>query len=248
MAKHDLIFEPPIMNAVGCLGFTPDVYGLVDLSHLGAFVTNPISLSPRTPARGLRYIDYRGGFLLHTGFPNPGLSSVLHRYERQWSRSPVPVIVHLIARNSEELASMARRLESISGVSGLEIGFPIDASSELVMASIRAALGELPVIAQLPFERCSELAAGAIEAGAAVISMAAPRGVLVSNAGNQVQGRLYGPAILPMALRLVNELKARNIPVIGAGGIYAREDIHSMLAAGAVAVQLDSVLWRGINF
>ncbi len=247
MAKLDLTFDPPILNTAGCLGFAPDCHGSVDLSKLGMFVTNPISLSPRTPAHGQRVMEYPGGFLLHTGLPNPGLTSVLRRFAGHWSGSPVPVIVHIIASNPAEAARMARRLEAVEAVSGLEVGFASDASRDLVTACIQAASGELPIIAQLPFERCLDLAPEAILAGAAVVSQAAPRGALNSRDGSLIQGRLYGPAILPMSLRLVNELKDHNIPVIGAGGLYTREDIHAMLAAGAVAVQLDSVLWRGLD-
>jgi dihydroorotate dehydrogenase len=60
-----------------------------------------------------------------------------------------------------------------------------------------------------------------------------------------MQGRLYGPGILPMALRAVQELTRLGIPTIGAGGIYTRENKDAMLATGALAVQLDSVVWLG---
>ncbi len=55
MAKHDLAFDPPIMNAAGSLGFFPDFHSSIDWSSLGAFVTNPVSLTPRTPAHGRRF-------------------------------------------------------------------------------------------------------------------------------------------------------------------------------------------------
>jgi dihydroorotate dehydrogenase len=248
MAKHDLIFTPPIMNASGCLGFAPDVYGSVEISQLGAFITNPISLSPRTPAQGTRFIEYPGGFLLHTGFPNPGLTAVLRRYSRHWSRSPVPVIIHLLARATAEVTRMVRQLEGVEGVTGLEIGFTSDASSETIEGTILAASGELPVIAQLPIERSIELAGKAIQAGAMAVSLAAPRGSLSAKTGELVQGRLYGPSVLPSAIRAVKQLNAQGVSVIGSGGIYSRDDIQVMLTAGSIAVQLDSLLWRGAGF
>src|SRR5512137_2198012 len=122
MAKHDLAIVPPLMNAAGSLGFSPDLHSPVDWSKLGAFVTNPVSLLPRTPARGSRYVSYPGGFLLHTGFPNPGLAQVLRRYARHWGGSPIPVIVHLLAQNVDEVTQMARRLEPAEGLAGLEVG------------------------------------------------------------------------------------------------------------------------------
>jgi dihydroorotate dehydrogenase (NAD+) catalytic subunit len=248
MEKRDLALDPPLMNASGSLGFFPDTHSPMDWSKLGAFITNPISLTPRTPAHGRRYIAYPGGFLLHTGYPNPGISLVMRRYARHWSRSPVPVIVHLLARGAEEVAKMARRLETVEGVSGLEVGVVSDASVEMVVALTQAACGELPVILQLPMERSVELASGAIQAGAVAVSLAPPRGIFPVQGGEFVQGRLYGLAILPIALRTVQELTQLGIPTIGAGGIYNQEQKNAMLAAGALAVQLDGVLWRGAGY
>jgi dihydroorotate dehydrogenase (NAD+) catalytic subunit len=248
MAKHDLAFDPPVMNAAGTLGFAPDQHNDLDWSRLGAFITNPISLTGRTSAHGRRFVSYPGGFLLHTGFPNPGLSSALRHHARHWHHSPVPVIVHLLARSVGELTGMARRLENVEGVSGLEVGLTSDVTAEMVAAYTQAAGGELPVIMQLPMERSVELAAKAIQAGAAAISLAPPRGMLPAHGEEIIQGRLYGPAILPMALRVVRELKQLDIPTIGVGGIYTQDGLKSMLAAGAMAIQLDGILWQGAGF
>jgi dihydroorotate dehydrogenase (NAD+) catalytic subunit len=248
MAKHDLAFDPPIMNAAGSLGFFPDFHSSIDWSSLGAFVTNPVSLTQRTPAHGRRFAAYPGGFILHTGYPNPGISQVLRRHARHWSRSPLPVIVHLLASSAGEVAKMARRLETVEGVSGLEVGVVNDASAEMVVAYTLAACGELPVIMHLPMERPIELAAAAIQAGAMAVSLAPPRGISPTQGGESVQGRLYGPAILPMALRMVHELARLGIPTIGAGGIYTQAHMKAMLSAGALAVQLDGALWRRAGY
>ena len=248
MAKHDLSFDPPVMNAAGTLGFFPDVHTSVDWSQLGAFVTNPISLSAHTPARGKRFAFFPGGFLLHTGYPNPGLVPALRRYARHWSRSPLPVIVHLLAHSPDEVAKMVQQLEAVEGVGGVEVGVDSNASPELVISLTQAAAGELPVIVRLPMERSAELAAGAIQAGALAVSLAPPRGTLPTAVGELVSGRLYGPAILPMALKTIQELVKQGIPTIGAGGIYGQEQCKAMLSAGATAVQLDSMLWRGAGF
>ncbi len=160
----------------------------------------------------------------------------------------MPVIVHLLARGAEEVAKMARRLEMVEGVSGLEVGIVSDANVEVVNACTRAACGELPVIVRLPMEHSVELASSAIQAGAVAISLAAPRGIIPSQDGELVQGRLYGPAILPIALRIVHELALMGIPTIGAGGVYTQEHKEAMLAAGALAMQLDGLLWRGAGY
>lgn len=244
MAKIELLFDPAVMNAAGTLGFAPDMHTPVDWDRLGAFVTNPVSLAQRTPAHGERFAAYPGGFLLHTGFPNPGLSTVLRWYARRWSRSKRPVIVHLLALGVEDLTRMVRQLEVVEGVSGLEVGVTSDIATEELTALTRAASGELPVILRLPLERAAELAHAAIQAGADAVSLAAPRGAHPAAAGEIIQGRLYGAGVFPLALKTVQDLAKLRIPVIGAGGVYTLEQRQAMLSAGALAVQLDGVLWR----
>jgi dihydroorotate dehydrogenase (NAD+) catalytic subunit len=248
MFTLDLVIDPPLMNSAGSLGFSADLHSAVDWCRLGAFITNPVSLMPRTPAHGERFIEFPGGFLLHTGYPNPGISQVVRRYAGHWSRSPIPVIVHLLGRNPEEVAKMTRRLESVEGITGLEVGVTSDASVDWVVALTQAAYGEYPVILRLPMERSVELGRAAINAGATAVSLAPPRGIYPAGDGGLVQGRLYGPAILPVALRVVHELTQMGIPTIGAGGVYSPEHKKAMLDAGAFAVQLDSILWRSAGF
>jgi len=248
MPKHDFAIDPPVMNAAGSLGFSPDLHSPVEWSRLGAFVTNPVSLLPRTAARGSRFCTFPGGFLLHTGYPNPGLKYVLRHYSAHWNASPLPVIVHLLASSVDDVLRMARRLEPVEGVTGLEISLPNNATPELVQAFTQAALGELPVIVRLPLERSTELASGAINAGASAISLAPPRGAFQDHKGARVQGRMYGPSIYPLSLRVVQELSQMGTPSIGAGGITNSEQVNAMLAAGAFAVQLDSIFWREAGY
>jgi dihydroorotate dehydrogenase len=143
---------------------------------------------------------------------------------------------------------MVRRLEAVENVAGLEVGVTSDASMDMVVALTQAAAGELAVIMRLPMERSIELAPGAINAGAAAISLAPPRGAYPAEDGEMVQGRLFGPGVLPVALRMVQELTRMSIPTIGAGGVYTRGHMDTMLAVGAMAVQLDSLLWRGAGY
>ncbi|HEY5671743.1 MAG TPA: hypothetical protein VIS10_17260, partial [Anaerolineales bacterium] len=145
----------------------------------------------------------------------------------------------------DEISSMVSRLENVDGVSAVEIGLPPDTSKELAIRLIQAGIGELPVIARLPLERAQELAELVSQAGTAAVSLSPPRGAIPAPDGGLLRGRLYGPAIYPQALLVVQALARSGIPVIGGGGVYRHADAEAMLSAGALAVQLDSVLWRG---
>jgi len=235
----------PLMNAAGCLGFSPHARVPVELSQFGAFITNPISLKPRKPARQAGLYQYPGGVMLHSGFPNPGLKATVRRNAQRWQRADVPVIIHLLGESTAELAGAVRSLEEMENILGLEIGLADDTPLEAAVQVVQLALGELPLMVRLPMLRFSELAAPVMEAGASLVSLSPPRGALQTPDGAIQTGRLYGPGIFPLALQTVQALAAQGIPVVGVGGIYRSGQAQAMLAAGAIAVQVDTALWRG---
>lgn len=241
--KRDLYFATPYLNAAGSLGLDPARY-LRSENHLplGAFVTNPLSLRSRRPTRHPALVDYPGGFLLHSGLPNPGLDAALKRYARKWRDSPLPVIPHLMADRPEETARMTRQLENIENVLAVEFGFAPGLSDDILRYALEMSLGEVPILVNLPHEQVLSLGPRLIQAGAAAISLAAPRGALFKN-GKLTSGRLYGPANLPRSLEIVYTAARLGMPVIGAGGLYSLDDAQAMLQAGAFAVQFDTALW-----
>jgi dihydroorotate dehydrogenase (NAD+) catalytic subunit len=251
MPKRDLVFTTPYMNAAGFLGFAPDSHLPVDLSRLGAFVTNPLSQRPRAPSHERACLSYPGGFLLHTGHPNPGLKAGLRRYAPRWARSPSPVIVHLLAGDSAGVAQAARRLETVEGVMALELGFPPGVAVATATAMLGAAVGELPVITQLPLERAGELFRPLVDAGASGVSLGPSRGALVLPGGRTLSGRLYGRSVFPLALAVLRQLSsvdlASPVPLIASGGIYSWSAAQALLDHGASAVQLDGWLWVGMQ-
>ncbi|MBE9524544.1 MAG: hypothetical protein IMY76_05560 [Chloroflexi bacterium] len=238
--KYDLFFDPPVMNVSGTLGFAPRV----PEQFLGAFVTNPISLFARKPAHGTRYIPYAGGFLLHTGFPNPGIKRVIKNYARVWSASKIPIIVHLLAQNKAEIVEMIAYLEDVEGILAVEIGLPPDIDSGIAQSMGMAAQGEFAVILRIPFDAALSTVQAAFDSGVAMVSMAPPRGILSDDQDAMISGRLFGPGILPLALRTIQRWKQIGGSVIGAGGIYHPQDVDAMVQAGAAAVQIGPVLWK----
>lgn len=243
--KRELILDPPWTNAGGILGFSAETSSLIGLTRLGGFVTNPISLHKRDPASGTRFIPTPGGFVLHTGLPNPGLRECVRRHRRRWASSGCPVIVHLIADQPDELARMVELLESVEEVSGVEVGVYVDDPQSVARLIGAAASGELPVMARVGFDAGGIPASVALEAGAVGISLAPPRAAIPGASGIAVRGRLYGPAVFNMALEKLADLRAAGVqgPILAAGGIYHRRHLEAMFAAGASGVQLDSVLW-----
>jgi dihydroorotate dehydrogenase (NAD+) catalytic subunit len=244
MFKRDLYFNKPMMNAAGMLGFSPGVRDSIPWNEFGAFVTSPISLRPRLPAAEPNVVDYPGGLLLHTGLPNPGFKSTLKKYAAQWSRSTLPLVVHLMADRSEETMGMIRALEGMENIMAAELGFAPKLADDIIALAVEMCVGEIPLIINLPVSQVLGLGPRLMELGAAAISIAAPRGVLPSGGGELVSGRLYGPSLFPHSLELVHSACRLGLPVVAAGGIYSRKDASQMLAAGALAVQLDTVLWK----
>lgn len=238
------------MNAAGSLGFAPDPRAGIALDSFGAFVTNPFSLRPRLPAAKPEIIEYPGGFLLHTGLPNPGLSIGLKKYSAKWSRSDLPIIVHLMADRPEETQKMVRSLETYENVMAVELGFAPLLADDILLLTLEMCLGELPLIFSLPVEQVLSLGPRLIQEGAEAISISTPRGALPptpNRKGELITGRLYGPSLFPRSLEAVYSAEKLSLPIIGAGGIWSKENADAMLAAGALAVQVDAALW-GFNW
>lgn len=244
-AKVDLGLKIPLMNAAGALGFAPEANHRVDYSYLGAFITHPVSLLPRMPAQGVRYSAFPGGFLLHTGLPNPGLKKVIRRYRDAWQRASLPIWVHIFGQDPGDVEQMVLQLEEVPGVAGFELGMSSSIDPKLASELVQASLGELPLMIRIPFERVVDLAEIiAKQFPQVILSLGPPRGKLIDHRLGKLVGRLYGPAIYPQALLALEKLLRNDVPVIAAGGVYSPEKAKQMLEVGAAAVQLDAVLWR----
>ena len=243
--KHGLTLASPVMNAAGILGFAHEYRGVVDLGRLGAFVTNPLTYKPRTPAHPPNAVPLPEALLIHTGLPNPGVRQALRRWDKEWRRLGVPVIVHLAATSPAETVHSLDMIEKAQAVAGIELGLRDDVSPFETGQLVRAALGGPPLLVRLPLARAPELAGAASQAGADALTIAAPPRAEALFEGHNVTGRVYGPGCLAEALAAVRAVAALNLgrPIVGAGGIYSVEAAQAMLEAGAVAVQLDAVVW-----
>src|SRR3990172_4311810 len=255
--KRDLYFNKPLMNAAGSLGFAPDSRTGIPLDSFGAFVTNPFSLRPRLPAAKPQSIEYPGGFQLHTGLPNPGMKAGIKKYAVRWDKSDLPIVVHLMADRPEETKNMVRMLETQENVVAAELGFAPLLANDILLLTLEMCAGELPLIFSLPVEQVLSLGPRLMQEGAQAISISAPRGALPltpspstltgtrpSGRGELITGRLYGPSLFPKSLETVYSAAKLGLPIIGAGGVWNKENADAMLAAGALAVQVDAALWN----
>ncbi len=247
--KHGLTLDNPVLNAAGTLGFAQEARSLVALRTLGAFVTNPLTYRARTAAHAPNAVALPEEVLVHTGLPNPGVAAALRRWDRDWRRMGVPVIVHLAATSPSETARGLEILERANGVAAIELGVRDDVGVTELTQVVRAARGAQPLLVRLPQARAVELAPVAAKAGAEVLVIAgAPRANSLSSE-RTVAGRLYGPSTFAAALEALVAVAALGLglPLVGAGGIYTPAQARAMLAAGAVAVQVDAVLWTHPN-
>lgn len=247
----------PVMTASGTFGYGPEYADLVDLNQLGAIVVKGICLNETKGNETPRTAESASGLLNAIGLPGPGVDGFVREYMPFLRQHDVPVIVNIWGKTVEEYAEVAARLDSVPGIAGLEVNvscpnikegsalFGTDLRMfERVVKSIRA-VTRLPLMPKLApnvadiseYARCAEACgADAISLINSFPSMAVSIETRRPMLANKTGG-LSGPAIKPIALRLVwLAAKAVKIPVVGMGGISTAEDALEFLMVGASAV------------
>jgi len=257
-----IAMKNPVMVASGTFGYGPEYADLVDLNKLGAIVVKGICLHPTKGNATPRTAEVSSGLLNAIGLPGPGVDGFVREYMPFLRRFQTPVIVNIWGKTIEEYAEVARRFDQVEGVAGLEVnvscpnikegsavfGTDIDMFRR-VLEKIRTAT-RLPMIPKLA-PNVSDIAAFARAAescGANAISLINSfPGMAVDIKTRRprlanVTGGLTGPAIRPIAVRLVwQAAQAVNIPVIGMGGISRLEDALEFFIVGADAVALGTI-------
>jgi dihydroorotate dehydrogenase (NAD+) catalytic subunit len=247
--KQTLEVITPVMNAAGTLGFGNVYRDMINIDKLGALVTHPVTYEGWNPATGTRVVPLDAGVLMHTGLPNPGLNNACKQYGNMWIALPVPVIVHVVATSPNGVRRCASRLDDENGVDAIELGINDDITWLDAQALVKAAIDrtEKPVLVRLPLQDAYEIAQSVADAGAgALVVSSPPRGTARDPyTGKLVSGRIYGPVVKPIVLRMVGQLARQisDVPIIGAGGIHSPQDARDYLEAGARAVQVDSATW-----
>lgn len=252
----------PVAGASGTFGYGLLYEKFYDLSSIGGFVTKGLSLKPRAGNPAPRICETPSGMLNAIGLQNIGLERFAEKKLPRLKDSGTAVIVNFFGENAGEYEEMARRLNELDGVDGLEMniscpnvekggssfGTDLAATAE-VTRRCRAATSKPLIVKLTPnvtditeFARaCEAEGADGLSVINTLLGMAidvnARRPVLAN-----ISGGLSGPAIKPVALRMVwSCYKAVGIPIFGIGGITSAEDVAEFLMAGAAAVQIGSM-------
>ena len=250
----------PILAASGTFGYGIEFEEIVHLERIGALVTKGISMEPMAGHAAPRIIQTAAGMLNAIGLQNVGVEEFISRKLPPLRRYPrCNVIVNVFGYTVGEYIAVIERLNQATGISAYELNvscpnvhaggmaFGSDPGSlEYLVARAKAASAR-PLIVKLSpnVTSIAHMARIAAEAGADVVSLtntflamsidAETRRPRLSN----ITGGLSGPAIKPIALRMVYETaRAVSIPIIGMGGITTPEDVVEYLLAGAAAVEV----------
>ncbi len=254
-----LKIKNPIMTASGTFGYGEEYAPFIDLNDLGAIIVKGLSLNPRMGNPPPRIIETASGMLNAIGLQNVGVQAFIEKKLPYLRTLDVPVIANILGENPDDYQRIAERLNHADGLHALEVniscpnvskgGIAFGANPEMAMDIVRRVKSAtfLPVIVKLtPNVTDIVLIAEAVEAAGAdavslintITGMSIDVEKRIPHLKN-ITGGLSGPAIKPIALRMVWQVVNRvSIPVIGIGGIMDANDALEFLIAGATAIQI----------
>jgi len=254
-----VVLKNPVLTASGTFGYGREYAGYLDIAELGAIITKGLSLQPKVGNPGVRITETSCGMLNAIGLENIGIDSFIAGELPVLKKLKAEVIVNIFGNNQDDYAAIAAKLDRVEGIKALEIniscpnvkaggiqfGTDPDAAARLV-AAVRKATS-LPLITKLSpnVTDIVKIAKAVEDAGSDTVSLINTlMGMAVDLErkrpilGN-VTGGLSGPAIKPVALRMVYQVaQAVAIPVIGIGGIASAKDALEFLLAGATAIEI----------
>lgn len=248
----------PILVASGTFGYAREMQAFVPFERLGGIIPKTVTPLPRLGNTPPRTVETSCGLLNSIGLDNDGLEAFISKHLEHLLGLGTSVIANIAGHDIDEFVKMAARLGEFPKLAGIELNISCPNVSggvdfgtnprltEQVVGKVRQAC-DLPVIAKLTpnVTDITEVAQAAAEAGADAVSLVNTfQGIAIDwrqrkpilGAG---LGGLSGPAIKPLALRMVWQVAQKvNVPIIGIGGIASIDDVMEFLVAGATAVQI----------
>lgn len=249
----------PVMTASGTFGYGEEFAAYMDLEAIGAMITKGLSLRPKAGNNTPRIVETPGGMLNAIGLQNVGIDAFIGEKLPFLRRVNTPVIANLYGNSLEEYGELAARIDAVPEIAGVEVNIscpnvkeggivfgtdPVAAAK--VVSLVRQATAK-PLIVKLSpnVTDIVVMAKACVDAGAEALSLIntltgmaidlqSRRPVLAN-----ITGGLSGPAIKPVALRMVWQVaRAVRVPIIGIGGIMSASDALEFMLAGATAVQV----------
>lgn len=259
---RDLVLKNPVTVASGTAGYGEEISRFIDLSRLGALFTKGLSLQPRPGNRGNRILETPAGVLNSIGLENVGLERFLAEKLPFLIQRGATVIPNVAGHSVEENAELCRELSAVEQIRALELnvscpnvkeggmafGTDLKRFTALVERARKETRCALIVKLTPNVTDVTEFAIAAEKIGAdAVSAVNTFLGMKIDvknrrpHFNNTVAG-LSGPAIRPLAVRIVYQLFEKvRIPIIGLGGIACRDDMLEFMMAGAAAVSVGTM-------
>lgn len=261
----NLEIKNPVLTASGCFGYGLEFDDYFDVAELGGICTKGLSLLPRDGNAPDRICETPAGMLNAIGLANIGVEAFCRDKLPTLRQRGITVVANIFASSIDDFVALARRLDGETGVHAIELNvscpnvthggieFGRDAKmAAQVTAAVRATTG-LPIWVKMSPEAgdligvaraCESAGADAITAINTIRGMVIDVPQMRPKLANRTGG-LSGPALRPIAVRMVWELSsALKIPVIGIGGITTARDALEFILAGAVAVQVGTANFR----
>lgn len=246
-SKTGLSLRSPFLLGSTAVGWGDAWPPGVEPEWFGALVTPPLTLQAQRGTAGPRLAEIPGGFILNTGDHNPGLRRVLRDDVAGWDSLGLPVIVALAGSAPDDWLRLGERLEDV-GIAALEAHLSAGVSPREAggwIANLKRAC-QLPVLAKVRATNAVLLAEACAGGGAdALVVATPPRAAAAAAEGDIVEGPVGGPAAFPFTLRALRAVAGLDLglPLIAVGGITTEDDVRACWEAGAIALQLRSVLW-----
>ena len=258
----DVQFSNPIFTASGCAGSGKELSQFFNLSELGAIVTKSIMLKPRAGRATPRMAETPSGMLNSIGLQGPGIDLFLENDLTWLQTQNVKTVVSIAGETVEEFGMLAKRLRGLNGIAAIEVNIScpnvenrglVFACDPNIAANVVRVVKEnvgsfIPVIAKLTADVTSiaDIAQSVACAGADGVALINTVLGMVIDINTmrprlaQKTGGLSGPAIRPIAVRAIYQVRERlpEFPILGMGGVASGEDALQLIMAGANAISI----------
>ena len=254
-----IVLENPVMTASGTFGYAVEFEELIDLNRLGGIIVKGLSLKPSMGNKPPRIVETACGMLNAIGLENVGIEAFVKEKLPFLKKLSTPVFTNIYGKSISDYALLAERIDELKEIAGIEVNIScpnvkagglafgvVPETAAEVVGTVRKKTSK-PLIVKLSpnVTDITQIARAVENAGAdslSLINTITGMSIDIENRRPKlanITGGLSGPAIKPVALRMVWQVaQSVKIPVIGVGGIVCAKDALEFLIAGAAAIQV----------